>query len=646
MTALDRVRRARRQLAVTVGVSALLWAATVAMGIVLVAAAVDLVLPLSRDIRLFILPLAVLGAIATAAVVLWRGRAARSVARVALWIEEHEPSLKFALVTAMDSRIAPSERHADLHARAAAANIDAMVRSSGQHALGRIAIAALVVAALLVVVKPGNLLRAASGDLAERLGPKPAKPMENRLLDLSARVAPPAYTRMKASTVDDPIGIAALIGSSITFAGNGPATGVLRSSGADTVGVEGDDEEWQAKITMPREPGVLTFLDRDYRRLVVLEPRTDSAPTIRLTMPANDTTYQTVPTGRLVIESSVADDIGIAYGHVEYMLSSGSAESFDTKQTNSRRFGFDNRRGGKIRDVILLDTLSLSPGTVLHIRTVAFDYNDVTGPGKGVSETRTLRIAEPIDSTSINAIPPLPIDSMWVSQRLLNMRTDTLIRTKRRMARKTFVSKSTVYSNSQEDIRRRVLAVISLLEDNGVGGAFETETSTKLREVADLMWTARMHLGVAEPDTAMPYMKRILAILDEIRLAHRYYLRGLMKPVAVNIERVRLTGKDSAAADARNARERLANANAALARRIDGVAALARTAPAAAADSLAYIRVAALSTAPAVATALAEAIETLRAGGSAESALARTRRALEPPPRVITGPSEWGGIAP
>src|SRR5581483_8870691 len=107
------------------------------------------------------------------------------------------------------------------------------------------------------------------------------------------------------------------------------------------------------------------------------------------------------------------------------------------------------------------DTLGLKPGSVIHIRTVAFDYNDVTGPGKGISETRTLRVAEPIDSTSINAAPPLPIDSMWISQRLLNMKTDTLIRTKRKLKREEFVHRSSGYSNAQEDIRKRALAVVA-----------------------------------------------------------------------------------------------------------------------------------------------------------------------------------------
>jgi hypothetical protein len=323
--------------------------------------------------------------------------------------------------------------------------------------------------------------------------------------------------------------------------------------------------------------------------------------------------------------------VGLAYGYVEYMLSTGAEESFETKQSNGPRVSFGNERAAALRAVIDLDTMKLAPGSVLHIRAVAFDFNDVTGPGKGVSETRTLRVAEPIDSTSINAAPPLPIDSLLISQRLLNMRTDTLIRNRRRLERREFEHTSSGYSNVQENIRQRTLAVVGLLEDNGVGGSFETD---------------RMQLGIAQPDTAMPYMKKILAILDELRLAHRYYLRGLMKPVAVNVERVRMTGTDTASASRREARSELRDAHAALVARLDHSAALAKSAPAAVADSLVFIRVSALESAPEAAKALEEAIRLLREGKSADGVLARVRRALEPRASIASGAAEWAGVLP
>jgi len=617
------------------------------MAVVLLAAAVDLIAPLPSLVGAAIIPLGAVCALAAAGFVLWRGRGARSNASVALWIEERSPQLKYALVTAIDSRIAPAMEHAALHATATAANVEGFVRQAGRRSLGIALPFAALAAGLFVIMNPTELLRSASAELVRRVGPGPAAPMANRLEPLSARVIPPAYARMSTEMVKEPTTIAGLLGTKVTFIGRGPADGVTALSGADTLKAEGGGLRWSVTLMMPKEPAVLTLRDRDYRKLVILEPRPDSAPTVQLDLPANDTTYQTVPKGSLRIEATLSDDIGLAHGYVEYMLSSGSAESFDTKLTTGGRVAFGNSRHARLATTIQLDTMKLAPGTVLHLRVVGFDANDVAEkPGMGVSETRTLRIAEPLDSTSINPAPPLPIDSMWLSQRALNMKTDTLIRTRREFERQAFVHRSSGYSNGQEDIRKRALAVVALLEDDGVGGRFETEPSKMLREAADLMLEARIHLGVAFPDSAIPFMRRALKILDELRMANRYYLRGLMKPVAVNIERVRLTGTDTAKATGRKPREELANAAAALAARLDRAAALARTEPAAALDSLTYIRVTALKAAPAVAQALGAAIESLRRGASIDSALAGARRALEPRVQIVTGPAEWGGISP
>jgi hypothetical protein len=646
VTTRERVRRAQRRLAGTVTLAALLWGAALAMAVVCIAAALNAIVPLGAVARVVIIPLTVLAAFAAASVVLWRGRAARSVERVALWVEERAPELRYALVTAIDEALAPLEQNRALHAAAERTDIDGLVRHAWRRTLGRGALACLVLGGVLAVLGPSDLMRAAERELVKRAAPRPALPMGNRLLALSARVVPPAYSRLPAQTMREPSNVAALIGSRTTIEGKGPPDGVTASLGADQLAARDGDRGWAIGVMMPKDPAVLTLRDRAYKRLLSLEPVTDSSPDVRLRLPAHDTTYQTVPKGKLAIDAGLADDIGLNYGYVEYLLSSGSEESFDTKLINGTRASFGNARVTSLHTTIDFDTLKLSPGSVLHIRVIAYDYNDVTGPGKGVSETRTLKIAEPVDSTSINAAPPLPIDSMWISQRLLNMRTDTLIRTRRKMAHEEFVHRSSGYSNGQEDIRKRALAVIALLEDNGVGDSFETEASKMLRQAVDLMWTAREDLGVAQPESAMPIMKKILKILDDLRLANRYYLRGVLKPVAVNIERTRLTGKDSAAANARSPRSMLDDSQLALAARIDGAAALAHIAPAAAADSLMYIRVSALKSAPAVAGALQVAIDLLRKGASVDGALARTRRALEPPPRLLTGPAEWGGVVP
>lgn len=645
MTVLGRVQRARRALIVAVGSAALLWGVAAALGVVVLAGLAQTFAPLSDAALAAVRPLAVVAGAAALSVAAWRWRAAWSVERVALWIEEQEPELRFALVTAIDPEIAPADRHPLLHERARAAEIGRHIAGARRRALVPALLAVAVLASIASVLRPQELLREARAGAFARSGRSEATaPLANRLVRLRATVTPPAYTRLPETVLEEPTDVEALVGSGIVFDGTGPAAGIFAIFGGDTLAATADGGGWAVTVTMPESPAVVALEDREYRRLVVLAPQPDSAPQVRLRLPANDTVYQTVPTGRLITEARVSDDLGLSHGHVEYMLTTGGGELFDTKVVHSPRTEFGNARTGTLQDVVDLDTLGLAPGTVVHIRAIAYDYNDVTGPGRGVSETRTLRIAEPEDSVSVNPIPPLPIDSMWVSQRLLNMKTDTLIQERDRLDRPTFIGTSSVYSNTQEEIRSRAAAVISILEDDGVGGTFETQISGMLREAVDLMYEARVHLAIANPDSAMPYMVRVLEILDEIRLANRYYLRGIVLPDAINIERVRLTGEDPAADEARTARGPLDDPRAALAARLERAAALLAAAPRQALDSLTYIRVDALTLAPEAAAALAEAIVRLERGDPVEDALARTRRALEPPPVPIRGPVEWGGV--
>src|SRR5581483_12479 len=185
MTPIERVRRARGRLAGAVVLAALLWAAVAAL---------------------------VAGGVA-----LWRGRAARSVERVALWIEEHEPSLQYALVTAIDTRIAPVERHAELHRIAEGANVEAFVGRAWRRTVGQAVLLAMVAGGVLAILRPSDILIGAVRGLPGLLpGGGPPAPIANRLASLSARVEPPAYARLRTETIDEPTSVSALIGSRVT----------------------------------------------------------------------------------------------------------------------------------------------------------------------------------------------------------------------------------------------------------------------------------------------------------------------------------------------------------------------------------------------------------------------------------------------
>src|SRR5690606_39269320 len=220
-TALELVRRARRRLAAVVALSALLWGVSAALAVVAAAALVRLVVPLPAAVYAALWPLAGLAALASAGVVVWRGRGVRSLERVALWIEERQPELRFALVTAIDPGIGPADVHAALHREAARADVSGLVARAVRRALGRALGAVVVLAVVVFLLEPQGLLRAAGEELVRRAVPEAEAALANRLVHLAARVAPPSYSRLPAATLENPGGISAFIGSRITFAGSG-----------------------------------------------------------------------------------------------------------------------------------------------------------------------------------------------------------------------------------------------------------------------------------------------------------------------------------------------------------------------------------------------------------------------------------------
>ena len=86
----------------------------------------------------------------------------------------------------------------------------------------------------------------------------------------------------------------------------------------------------------------------------------------------------------------------------------------------------------------------------MHVRAVARDRNNVTGPGVGVSETRTIRIPRPseYDSIAVEGAPPPDVDSSQLSQRMLIMLAEKL------QARRAKLARADVVKESQRDRQR------------------------------------------------------------------------------------------------------------------------------------------------------------------------------------------------
>src|SRR5690606_397328 len=215
---------------------------------------------------------------------------------------------------------------------------------------------------------------------------------------------------------------------------------------------------------------------------------------------------------------------------------------------------------------------------------------DISGPGRGASETRTLRVAraDEYDSVAVDPAPPSEPEKDALSQRMILQQTRELVARVPRMARPAVVRESRRIAVKQTKLRQRVGRVVfERLGENegehahfpGDGHAHGEETplnpddilaaaeraanadasrnldnhgeetpivalNRPLLEAYNQRCRAASELELGEPAAAIPWMERAIAALQAARAAERIYLRGRPATVVVDLARVRLSGKD------------------------------------------------------------------------------------------------------
>jgi hypothetical protein len=658
MTAAERVKRTQRVLAAVAIGEALAWG--FAATLVLLTIVPFLAPPASRlPLTVSRLPLsaAIVAGLLIAFSILWKSRHITSASRVALWIEERVPALHYSLVTAAEQPDSPASPA--LEELVARENLGRVTLVSIRKGV-LLAAAALVAGLLLLyVAQSAGFGRAGASTAFGGLARPGAITVASRLESLDVRITPPAYTGARATTLDDPSSIDALVGSTITIRGKGPAAGITASLSAPLRVAEAGGN-WVVSLAMPAKPAALELEDRNYDRAIVLAPRIDAPPRIVLTAPIRDTTLRK-PHLTVQLDATAGDDIGLGDSYFEYLVTSGSGEIFTSRVIIGPLVQFRGARTGALHATLDIATLKLGEGDVLSMRAITRDGNTVTGPGIASSDTRTIRIARAgeYDSLAIEAAAPPPIDSSAMSQRMLIVMTEQLVRELPRLTRQELVKRSTDIGDMEERIRRRVHEIISETSEETVETkagdsaatveemeAPEEVTGTKnpdLVRAYNSLWQAVRSLQIAEPAPALPPMRVALQALDKARLANRLYLRGAPPKIVVDLQRVRLTGKEKGVSSTRTPRSFADSARVALLSRFDAMLDLIEKQPAKAMTDLALLRVDALQALPDFAAALGDATDAIRAGRDATVALLRARRALEGPARVTPGLPAWSG---
>ncbi|MBA3672131.1 MAG: hypothetical protein H0W68_08945, partial [Gemmatimonadaceae bacterium] len=380
MSAFERLESLRRAIVATVAARSLAWSGSVV--------AVTGVIQHVTETGAPWIPWA-LGAAALAATAL-RHRHGITLPDVALWVEQEQPLLRYALVTVAEHPRAGALPAVEAQLLAVTWERPARLRLA--RALGVPMLTLGVALALALWLPRTGVAGTTVSARATSASPRSTGTVDP-LRRLRVRVTVPAYAGGTTRTLDDPTSVDALTGSRVTVTGVGAGAAVtlrVDSSASHPVTL---GDEWSAALTMPSRASLLRFTALGSRdRLIVLAPVVDAVPVVTLLLPARDTILR-VARGVIVLRAGLRDDIGLRDAYFELVVSSGSGENFTFRSAVIARVSLGGLREKVAQARLSLDSLALKPGDVVQLRAVGRDGNTVSGPGIGGSETRAMRVA-------------------------------------------------------------------------------------------------------------------------------------------------------------------------------------------------------------------------------------------------------------
>ncbi|MEQ1692579.1 MAG: hypothetical protein ABMA00_14920 [Gemmatimonas sp.] len=632
------------------------------------------------DVNLALAASGALVAALSCGVVLVRKRGAVSPLRTALWIEEHESS-GYALVTWVEQSLSESAPSAVLQRAVAHASRASLARAQ---AVLPILARSQLTGPLLFCIGAGAMgWTSARSDVSgsvytdARRSSRSAA-LAGRDVPIGAwhvRVTPPAYTGLPSRSLGDIASLRAFGGSRIEIVGRDALPDSVRvrpladsATPSPRVVLETATNGWRSTFAATDGP-LEARVSRDrFARLLLIEGVGDSIPRAVLSVPARDSVLRRAE-GTLLLVATVHDDIGVTRAFFDVVISSGEGERFTVRSVQEGARALAGARDAVLQAHLDLRAMQLGPGDVVHVRAMARDGHPSSAREAGASETRSFRIARPseYDSIAVEPAPPPEVDKSLLSQRMLLMLTERLERRRPRLAATVVRDESGRLARDQARLRQAVGdAVFQRLtgdaggehshsaddgHDHGVevvGGKLALSgvnaqgmleegddapviaINKPLLEAYNAMWDAGRALEQGEPRAAIPFMRLALEAIERARAASRLYLRGRPPTVIIDIAKVRLSGKDRGAPDARALRAALPMADAARESRLLAAALLAMSNPDAARDSLAVLRIESLADAPAFAQALSSLLEAFARGGGADvtEPFLRARRVL------------------
>lgn len=596
-------------------------------------------------------------------VVLHRRWGAITAVRTALWIEEQQ-SAGHALVTWVEQASARPAVSPWVQERVEQASHDAL--AAARAALGPFARVQLVGPGLFAfgtaMLLAWSMVSTSNGvghwSIGSIATPVTAPSASAAVGPWSVRTTPPRYTRRASEVLGNVSSLTALSGTQVEVLGRGAApdsvTARMLADSALAVRAVARSEvaqRWLSQIVVADGPMEVRVFRGPSIRLLLIDGVRDSLPRVTLDAPARDSVLRSAD-GRIALVARLHDDVGLARGVFEVVVSSGEGERFTVRTVLVGERAFVENVGNAaavVTDTVLRTTLDLRAlalvaGDVVHMRAVARDGHPRADRERGVSETRSFRVARAseYDSVAVEPAPPPEVDKSLLSQRMLLMLTERLEKRRPTIAAAVLHNESRTLARDQGRLRQAVGDAVfqRLTGDAGaehshfagdghehgveaVGGKLALSgvnaqgmlaegddapviaINKPLLEAYNAMWDAGRALEQSELRGAIPFMRIALDAIERARAAQRLYLRGRPPTVIIDLAKVRLVGKDTGQPGTRLTRPALPPTMQAREARLLRAAAQVERDPLAARDSLAILRLESLADQPMFAGALA-----------------------------------------
>ena len=425
--------------------------------------------------------------------------------------------------------------------------------------------AAGLAACLLAAVpaKQTALQQAADSQVSTTSTTKPPIPLQ--MAAATIRIQPPAYTRLP--TIEQKqFAVQTVQGAELqwTLQTNKPVQKMQLLFNDSTVlplrAVDSTHTRWAASKKIDKSGFYRLDTDALPSDFYTIDVKPDLPPVVNISSPEGQTSIEAGMPFRVMIQSQLRDDYGLASAQLVATIASGSGEAVTFR---NERIDISSLVRGKEyiqwNRVLDLNQWQLKGGDELYFYLEATDERKQTAR----SDISIVHLPDTTELLSMDGmLTAMDIKpEFFRSQRQIIIETEQLIRDKKTLSTEAYNAKSNELGGEQKLLRLRYGKFLGEEDETNIGGHhdheeneahndaadfgnaakvlsevshqhdvaedatfFDAETKKQLKATLTEMWNAELKLRIYQPEQALPYEYKALRLLKDLQQQSRVFV--------------------------------------------------------------------------------------------------------------------------